>query len=369
VLLANRFEKEAELCFARAEELNPKEPRWPYFQGVILAGQDAEAAIAKLRRAVMLCSDDPDAPRLRLADALATNGRNDEARELYRHILERTASHPVAHLGLARLDYDESDLQDSLAHLKQSCSSVYSRKASRALLAVIYQRLGDRKAAAQELQAVDSLPDDAAWPDPYEEENASLHADKQTRLKQATQLLLRNRTQEGMASLGQLTRDYPEWEPPWTVLGIALLQQNAASQAETALRKATQLAPDSVQAFYQLGCAASLEGKLELALSSFRRATQLKPDHALAQFNLGQCLKQSGDRAGAIAAFRTVVRTRPYLADAHQNLGALLAASGQKPEALKYLKQALELNPDDLKTKRLLEEVQTSSEPPKGPKY
>src|SRR5205085_5778672 len=33
VLTAHSFHVPARVCFARAEELDPQEPRWPYFQG------------------------------------------------------------------------------------------------------------------------------------------------------------------------------------------------------------------------------------------------------------------------------------------------------------------------------------------------
>src|SRR5437868_5647204 len=48
VLAAHQFTAEANACFAQAERLNPKEPRWPYYQGVALSLGDPEAAIPKL---------------------------------------------------------------------------------------------------------------------------------------------------------------------------------------------------------------------------------------------------------------------------------------------------------------------------------
>jgi tetratricopeptide (TPR) repeat protein len=361
VFLAHRFKSEARICFVRAEERNSNEPRWPYFQGIILTNADTDSAIAKLRRAVELCGDQPDAPRLRLADLLATDGRSAEAQAEYRHLVQLNPSHPPANLGLARLAYEQGEMQASLAYLKESSSSSFTRKVSHTLLAMIHQRSGDHRAAERELHAVDSLPEDAAWPDPFEEETAPVRADKRNRLAQATQFLDQNRVNEGMTALEQLTRDYPDWEMPWRVLGILLLQQRKHPSAEQALRRATQLAPDSVQAHYYLGCVASLERKSDLALASFRRATELKPDYAIAQFNLGQCLKQRKDLAGAIEAFRSAAQSRPYMADAHVNLGELLAQAGQTTEAITHLKQAVDLNPGDEKVRKLLEQVQTGN--------
>src|SRR5713101_5806924 len=79
VLLAHKFAEEAGICFARAESLDPTEPRWPYFLGMILDLKDTSAAIAKFQRAVDLCNNQPDGPRLKLAEALLQQGQSPEA--------------------------------------------------------------------------------------------------------------------------------------------------------------------------------------------------------------------------------------------------------------------------------------------------
>src|SRR5262245_23756992 len=45
VLRAHNFGDAANVCFARAEQLDPTEPRWPYLQGATLALTDRDAAI------------------------------------------------------------------------------------------------------------------------------------------------------------------------------------------------------------------------------------------------------------------------------------------------------------------------------------
>ena len=75
ILLAHEFSDEARACFAQAEALDPAEPRWPYHQGTILSQGEPDAAIPKLQRAVERCGNDPDAPRLRLAEILLAQGR------------------------------------------------------------------------------------------------------------------------------------------------------------------------------------------------------------------------------------------------------------------------------------------------------
>ena len=50
-LLANKFEEESVEPFARAESLDPVEPRWPYLRGVALVGRNPDEALPCLRRA------------------------------------------------------------------------------------------------------------------------------------------------------------------------------------------------------------------------------------------------------------------------------------------------------------------------------
>src|SRR5437899_2101638 len=74
VLVVHDFHAEANRCFAQSERLDPRDPHWPYYQGITLFLGDPKAAIPKLRRAVALCGDRPDVPRLRLAETLFAQG-------------------------------------------------------------------------------------------------------------------------------------------------------------------------------------------------------------------------------------------------------------------------------------------------------
>jgi tetratricopeptide (TPR) repeat protein len=364
VLLAHGFPAEAEGCFVRAEQLDPREPRWPYYLGAVRSLNDTETAIPPWQRAVELLGDEADGPRLRLARALQEQGHADQARSHYQHLLERRPSHAAAHLGLARLAYEEGNWSDILAHLEHCAASLSCRKAAHTMLVEVYQRLGDQKAVDQELRLLATLPEDQAWPNPYSEELTRLRVDQRSRLKQATRLLDQNRLDEAIAGLRRLVREFPDMDAAWRALGFALFEQGDEVGAAKALQKALQLAPDSAEAQYYMGCVELNQRKPVMAAAYFRRATELKPDYALAHYNLGQCLKLQGDRADAIAAFRTAVDCRPYLAEAHRNLGELLAQEGRKAEALDQLRQAVALNPADAEARKLLQQLEVATTPP-----
>jgi tetratricopeptide (TPR) repeat protein len=357
LLLAHDFRTEANACFTRAERLAPGESRWPYFQAIALTPEDPESAIPKLRRAVQLSGAAAMGPRLRLAEVLLGQGQLDEAARRFREVLHRQPDHARAHLGLGRLAYERGDLKDALLHVGLSATDSRTQKASHALLAEVYQRLGDRAAARRELRQAAGLPDDPAWPDPLFEEVTRLRTGKQASLARADQLIRQGNNGEAVALLERTLRDYPDADWARVMLGRAHLGQRDLPAAEKSLRQAIQSAPKLAEARFYLGVTLYLQKKHGPAAASFRKATQLKPGFALAHFNLGYCLKDQGDQAGAIAAFRTALKCQPDYAPAHTNLGELLAGKGQTVEALGHLRHAVRLNPADLKAARLLKQV------------
>jgi tetratricopeptide (TPR) repeat protein len=366
VLLAHQFHAEAEPCFVRAEQLDPRDPRWPYHLGVIRSLHDPDAAILRWRRAVELGGDAEATLRCRLADVLLAQGRTDEARAQFEDVLRREPPHPLAHLGLARVAFEQEDLPASRAHLEQCLDNPCTRKAAQALQAVVSRGLGDVAWAERQAQAAAGLPDDAVWPNPFAEEVARLRADRRSRLQWAEQLLGQGRVPEGIGVLEDLVRGHPDFDPAWRALGFTLLQQGDYRGAEHALGVALRLAPDSAEVHYYLGCLALNRERHAEAEAQLGEAIRLKPDYALAHYNLGQALKVQGNRAGAIDAFRAAVRCRPYLARAHESLGELLAEDGQTEEAIAHLRHAIDLNPANEEPRKLLGRLRAGAGPGKS---
>ncbi len=356
LLVAHDFRAAALACFAEAERLDPREPRWPHYQGVGLFLGDPEAAVPKLRRAAELCDDAPAAPRLLLADALTGLGRFDEAAGQYRHLLARDPRNAWARLGLARVAAAQDRPQEALAELDKAAADRYCRKAAHTLRAQVRRRLGHAEAAAAELRRAAELPDAPAWPDPFVEEIEGLQIGEHAALKRAARLINQGRVGPGVGLLRQTVRDYPQSYGAWLMLGQGLLKGQNFADAERALRRALPLAPAPVDAHYFLGVALLERGENRAAADSLREAAKLKPDHALAYYQLGRCLIRLEDRAAAVAAFGDAVRCKPDFADAHAELGELLLRDGRRAEAAEHLRQALDLNPALPKARQLLGE-------------
>ena len=328
VLRAHDFAEPANRCFAEAERLDPRDPRWPYLRGLTLLLTEPDAGIACLERAVARCGTEPPAPRLRLAEALLTQGRPDEAEEHFRRVLDAEPDNARAHLGLARLAFGHDDLDGCLAHLRVAETSPPGKLAARELLARVYRRQGDR-AALRKLGSEADRSVVPAWPDPFVAEVEGLQVGLSVRLARAHQLFQDGRGAQSVALLEEIVADRPDAEQAWLLLGRVLVRLNRLAAAERILRRSLELAPESVEGWFLLGATLHGLGRRPEAAECFRKAASLKPDYALAHFNLGLCLKEQGDVPGAIKAFRATLRAKPSHAPADRELRALL--SGRQP--------------------------------------
>jgi tetratricopeptide (TPR) repeat protein len=356
VLLAHQFRAEAGVCLARAEQLDPRDARWPYYQALAVRRSDPEATIAHLRRAVAAGAE-YEGPRLLLAELLVQRGQLDEAEALFRAILNRDPGNSRAHLGLAQAAFERDDLSACREQLRQAEDDPHTRKAAHTFLAEVQLRRGDRPAAEKALRQAQALPDDAPWPDPLAESVQEMVVGHLEVVTRAAALLHQNQAEQAIPLLQRASADYPESSWACVLLGRAWIRAGDLAAAEKALQEAVRRAPDSVEAQFYLGVVLSEQKHFAAAIPYFRKATQLKPDYALAWYNLGFCRKQQGDRAGARTAFETALACKPQFAEARVNLGELLAQEGQIEAAREQLRQALQLTPNDARARQLLESL------------
>jgi tetratricopeptide (TPR) repeat protein len=358
VLLAHQLRDEAGVCLARAEQLNSRDVRWPYYQAIAVRRSDPEAAIAHLRRVAAADGEEMEAPRLLLGELLVEGGRLDEAETLFRNVLRRDPHNSRAYVGLAHVAFERDDMSACLAHLREASENPCTRKAAHMFLAEVQQRRGDRAAAEESLRQAQQLPDDAPWPDPLAEPIRELVVGHLEVVTHAAALLQQDEAAQAIPLLQQAIDDYPESNWARILLGRAWLRVRNLTEAERILRSAVERAPDAVEAHFYMGVVLFEREEIEAAVPFFRKAVELKPDYALAWYNLGHCLKRRGDRAEALAAFRAAVACKPQFAQAHTNLGELLADEGRLDEAGEHLRRASRLAPQDTRARQLLESVQ-----------
>lgn len=178
----------------------------------------------------------------------------------------------------------------------------------------------------------------------------------------------------------ELTKEFPEHQFGWKVLGVLLGQSGRFADALIAHQKAVLITPDDDEAHSNLGntlremgrpieaeanCHRAIElnptfagnhsnlgvtlqdlGRPEEAEASYRKAISLDPNFAEAHSNLASVLRQQGKVADAAVSCRQLVSLEPNSAHAHNNLGILLRELGDPKQAQASFRQAISLNPD-----------------------
>jgi tetratricopeptide (TPR) repeat protein len=352
------FIAEAESAFDQAARLSPGDPRWPYLQAILLLNRQPDTAMRKLARAAS-AGDRPDMPRLRLAEFLTERGEANAA-DHFRSLLQVDPGHPRALLGLARLRQRQGQLGESTNLLQRCLNSPFTAKSAHALLATIYQTLGDISAAAMAARRSANLPIDAPWPDPYWTEASAYRVGRKALLDDASGLMDQGRLDDAVQVLALATRDYPKEAEAWYLMGWAFNQQQRSGDAERALREHLRRIPDSPKGHAQLAVALLSQNRFEEAVPVLEAAVKLKPTWRELHFNLGYACVQLHRYDEAIRHFRDALTHDPNYVGSYTALADLLSRRGEEGEARELLGQALELDPTDPRTKALIERMDRS---------
>lgn len=347
LLRAFEFKPEAEHCLAVAARLDPREARWPYLHGTLVALRSPSEGIKLLQRAVELCGNTPEAPRLRLATLLAENGRAEEARRELEALRRAVPDSAPALLALAQLANARGDFPAALELTERCLNDPRSARGAWSLRSVLLQRTGDTAAARAATDRAATLLPDLPVPDPFEREVRQMRSDPRSLSDQAQHFLLNRQLTNAAPLVEQLLREHPDFAETWLVAGRLQLMQRRFGEAQASLLRHLALRPDSANGQFQLGLALLEQDRLDDAAASFARAVQLKPDLGPAYFNLGVALGRLGHKPEAVASFREAIRHNPERIDSYILLADLLFDLGGRTQAQEIARQAETLNPAD----------------------
>jgi tetratricopeptide (TPR) repeat protein len=356
LLLAHDQHRDALVCLARAEEYDPTDVRWPYYQGLIFILDNPEASLPCFQRAAARSAD--FAPRQRLAEQLLREDRLDDAEKVFRMNLAVREVAPHAALGLGQVALKRGDWKGGIGLLNQASASPAVRRLAYGFLATAHQHLGEIEMAAQLQKQAATLPEDAAWFDPYQETIDAMRVGAFGMMSRALALLRCGQTWQAIVMMEELVRKYPDYSRAYLELGQTYITVKDYAASERHLKEGIRRKPDLVQAHTILAGLLQMQNRIDEALVHHREAIRLRPDACAAHMGIGNCLLQKGDPKGAMAAFQEALRYRPDIWQAHRELGKLLAQEGRDAEALTHLQQAAHLAPWNEQIKQLLQEVE-----------
>lgn len=351
VYLAHEFEAAAP-CFARAAELAPEKPAWPYLQATSIIRLRPDEAIAPLARAVKLAGSDSPlgsgtlVPQLRLFELYYELGRASEIAEALSQFLAQHPSNGRARLLAARIALREGRLEDCLAELVLASHEAAAKKAVCELRAEVYNRQGRKEEAEDQRRTAASLSA-IRWSDPFMEEVDLLETGQKAALSKADKLFVAGRIGDSMYVLEKALEEYPNSDWLWILRARAQIRLRELDAAEASLAKARAINPNSADALFRMGVLNSLRSKPDEAIKWFREVLVQKPDHQVAHYNLGVCYRQLKKPVEAIESFRKAIELQSDYFDALYSLGDLLAEENQLDEARQVLEKARAVRPRD----------------------
>ncbi|MEO8659248.1 MAG: tetratricopeptide repeat protein [Bryobacteraceae bacterium] len=166
-------------------------------------------------------------------------------------------------------------------------------------------------------------------------------------------LVARKRFGEAVEQFGLAAQQSPKNSDYAVGLAGALIADKRYSVAIEFLR-AVKADFDGVAAYHhQLGLAYWALHNFPTALGEFQSALKLDPKLDVALFFIGNCQAVLGDLPAAAASYRAAIRQNPGAVSYHLSLGKVLDQTGPEhsAEAVRSLREALRLSPDDVPSK------------------
>lgn len=336
-----QLDSPAIVCYRRAHSLDPRNPRWPHFHGLIALRQSRFPEAVDFFRAVVQLAPTLPAPRLHLAEALAGDGKREDAVRLYREMIQSAQALPYAHLGLGRLLAAQGQVDAAIVELRQACSLAPGFKEARFALAQALRRQGDA-AGAEEHLALHRSGGNLAPPldDAYRQElllldRSSLgYINRSVAYDQAGQLRL------AIEELRSCLVRHPGNTNAQVNLISLYARTGDFSAAEASYRQAIAAKPDEPNAHFYWANTLAAQGRLAEAVPAVEKTLALSPEFPRAATLLGDLLLSLGRAEAAEIRYREALRRQPADPVASLGLGRILARRGASAEALSLLEAA-----------------------------
>ncbi|PKU26001.1 hypothetical protein CWS72_02330 [Telmatospirillum siberiense] len=325
--------------------------------------RNTETMIATLRT---LLRTHPGDPKLlyNLAVFLETDGRADEAIEIYEQAINHAPALAEARTNLGIALLEKGRLDEAVSWLESSRRLQPGNPTIPYNLAIARQRQGKLAEAAETFRAAIALK--AEFPQAYtnlgivllarEQFDAAIDAfrtalslrteDAKAHTNLGVALAKSGRPADGVAAHRRAIALAPLDAEIRSNLGEALRLDGQPEDAVAAFRAAIILRPDYPEAWNNLGALLHGLGRDDEAAEACRIVLTISPDHAEAAYNLGLALKASGRLDEAKAAYRTALKIRPLYAEALNNLGVIFQAQDLPDKAAEAFRGALAVTPD-----------------------
>jgi tetratricopeptide (TPR) repeat protein len=309
ILMAAEYYEAAASCYLTAQELIPRDARWPYYLGHLyrITGEAAKAAESFSRVLEVQPANTP--ALIWLGEMYLDQDRPDQAEPLFLRALSRDPGSAAALSGVGRAALAKQDLPRAVDFLERALAVEPRALGLHYSLAAAYRGLGQLDRARTHLERRGSgrpVPQDPLM-EAYE---AKLHS--------------------------PLT---------FETQGLRALESGQVKEAANLFRKGLELAPGDPGLLHRLGTALFMAGDTAGAVQQFEEALRREPDFARAHFGLAMVLNLTGHQDEAIERFAAAVKSQPDYLEARLGLAEALRMTGRLQESLPHLERIVELDP------------------------
>lgn len=345
VLAAHEFTNDALLCLAHAADLEPRDPRWPYFRGHLIQTRQPRLAATEFARAAEQTTPDHAAFALTRAaesylmaeDVAAAQGAIEKA-------IAESPNHPQAAFVAARVAFARSDWPMAKEAVERANQLHPKHRDVLELYSQLLRKLGDRDRANELAAAANQLgANERAWPDPWLGQLHERRVDPHWRLHQAQKAQRAGDFDRARQLLTPLVTRHPD--DPQFALSLARLEYNAGHLSESISVCSTALLqhPNSAELFAVRGSCWILKEAWAQACDDLQRATRLSPHRSTYWVDMAFALRQSQRYEDAENACLKAIKLDPNLLAAQIERIHLRLDQGQQ-DAAQQLFKSLEAN-------------------------
>jgi tetratricopeptide (TPR) repeat protein len=345
------------------------------FPGALLAAGDFYLRIGEAARAIELYrrgaeSDKPAERlyRLRLAQALAFQGRTGEALEAVGQVLDSDGQNEEARHLRAALLVERGDAQavkEAIRELESLLAKQRTNPVLRYNLGRAYLAAGDLDKAAPQFQEAAQVREYLA---PRYElgriylvknqpelavqlagEILELQPDSIAgALLKATALLRTHNAQSARRVLEEVLKRQPDNRQAQYLLATLNVQERKFREAEPVLRRLAEAAPEDPRYWWGLTQLYAAQGRTDQALETLTR--QLERDPRSLEVRLARATVAANAKrySAAIADFTEILKDHPNDARVHERLGTTYYLAGDLAAAERHYRKAREANPTSL---------------------
>jgi predicted Zn-dependent protease len=339
------FHDAARVAYEHVRRLDPKDWRWPYFEGMCLRRTDLAAAADAFGQALR---SKPDHVPLRVeyADCLFRLDRLEDARDQFTRARDADPKCAPAWRGLAQLALRDDRLDDAERCVNEALELAGRYKAAHEVAAEVARRAGNLEKAKQHRALAERCPDEVPLPDVVRDalwwqEGVS---PKWRRLRCA-QHRKAGRFGEAVKEWRALLADEPGSPVALTELAVALARAGRSEDAVAAAKAAIAAGADELVVSGGTGGALAGAGAAPAAVPLLERAVALAPRDLGVRADLGSALAMTGRTADAIDHLTIAAAAAEPDVRVLLNLAQALGAERRHADAARVLETVAEREP------------------------